>query len=189
MNVPYPRPRKTSIATLLLALGCIAAGAILLLGGCTTREPLPTVPAVDLSRYSGRWYEIAAYPAWFQRRCVGGTTAEYTPQADGSIRVVNRCRDRNGLTLETVGRATAVPGSANTKLKVSFGIPFVTGDYWIIGLDEKNYRWALVGHPSRQYLWILARDPHISPEVLREITALAAARGYDPAKLRPTPQP
>lgn len=188
MSVPYPRPQKTSIATLLLAVICLALGAALLLGGCATREPLPTVGAVDLSRYAGRWYEIASYPAWFQRRCAGGTTADYTPQADGSIRVVNRCRERSGRTVETVGRATVVPGSANAKLRVSFGVPFVTGDYWIIGLD-RNYRWAFVGHPSRQYLWILARDPQLPPATLRQIKELAAALGYDPARLRFTPQP
>jgi protein-S-isoprenylcysteine O-methyltransferase Ste14 len=38
--------------------------------------PLQTVEWVDLERYAGKWYEIASYPAWFQRNCTA-TTAEY----------------------------------------------------------------------------------------------------------------
>lgn len=147
------------------------------------------MPSVDLTRYAGKWYEIAAYPAWFQRKCAGGTTAEYTPQADGSIRVVNRCRNAAGTMEETVGRAKVVPGTGNTKLKVSFGVPLITGGYWIIGLDEKDYRWALVGHPSRKYLWILAREPKLDDATYQKIVRLAESRGYDPAKLRRTVQP
>ena len=32
--------------------------------------PLPTVASVDLSRYLGRWYEIALLPNRFERQCV-----------------------------------------------------------------------------------------------------------------------
>lgn len=189
MAVPYVPPRKSSILPLLLAAACVSAGAFILVSGCASRPTLPTVGAVDLRRYAGKWYEIAANPAWFERKCVGGVTAEYTPQPDGSIRVVNRCRTADGSVAETSGRATVVPGSGNARLKVTFGVPFVSGDYWIIGLDEKNYRWALVGEPRRRYLWILAREPQISEALYREIAARAAALGYDPARLRRTRQP
>jgi apolipoprotein D and lipocalin family protein len=190
MEVPYAPPAKTSIAPLVVAILCLLAGALLLLSGCASSQPPPhAVKEVDLKRYSGRWYEVASYPAWFQRKCAGGTTAVYTPQADGSIRVVNSCRTRDGRVVQTVGRATVVPGSGNARLKVSFGVPFVTGDYWIIALDRTNYRWALVGHPSRKYLWILSRDPHISDQLYREITDAAAAQGYDPSLLHRTSQP
>jgi hypothetical protein len=32
---------------------------------------------VDLDRYLGLWYEIASFPAWFQRGCTA-VTAEYS---------------------------------------------------------------------------------------------------------------
>lgn len=172
---------------LLIGLACLALGAVILLSGCASSTPPQTVAQVDLSRYAGRWYEIAAYPAWFQRKCAGNVTAEYTPQPDGSIRVVNRCRQADGTAEESVGRARVVPGSGNARLKVSFGVPFVSGDYWILALDP-NYRWVLVGHPSRDYLWILAREPRISESQYREIVARAKAQGFDPAKLRRTEQ-
>lgn len=159
----------------------------LLFSGCASRPPLATVPSVDLSRYSGRWYEIAKYPNFFQRGCAGHTTAEYSANPDGSIRVVNRSVGKNGKPLQVAGRATVVPGSQNTKLKVSFGGPF-SGAYWVIGLDEINYSWAVVGHPSRQFLWVLAREPQISDATYQQILKLVAGRGYMPSRLEKTRQ-
>jgi apolipoprotein D and lipocalin family protein len=75
------------------------------------------------------------------------------------------------------GRATVVPGSGNARLKVSFFGPFA-GDYWIIGLDEKNYSWALVGHPSRRFLWILSRQPTMPESLYRQIVSIAVGKGY-----------
>ena len=107
----------------------------LLLSGCASRPPLATVSSVNLSRYAGRWYEIGKYPNWFQRNCAGDTTATYTANPDGSIRVTNSSRLKNGKAVTITGRATVVPDSHNTKLRVGFGGPF-SGAYWIIGLDE-----------------------------------------------------
>ena len=144
---------------------------------CVTKPPLATVQTVDLERYAGRWYEIARYPNWFQRRCQSGAVAEYTPQRDGSIKVVNSCRDAGGVIRSITGRATVVPHSGNARLKVRFFGPF-SGDYWIIGLDERNYSWALVGHPSRRFLWILSREPIMNDKLYGRIIEIAVSKGY-----------
>ena len=159
----------------------------LLLSSCASRPPLATVPSVDLARYAGKWYEIAKYPNFFQRNCAGQSTAEYTANPDGSVRVVNTGKDKNGKPLRVQGRATVVPGSNGAKLRVSFGGP-VSGSYWIIGLDQKAYSWAIVGHPSRQFLWILARTPDIPEMTYREILDLVASKGYDPKRLQSSRQ-
>ena len=160
----------------------------LLLAGCATRPPLVTVPFVDLNRYSGRWYEIAKYPNWFQAQCAGYTTAEYSSGPKGSILVLNRCHRTNGSSCQVQGRATVIPSSGNAKLRVRFrGSPFA-GDYWIIGLDEKNYSWAVVGHPSRQFLWILARQPRISASDQEMIFGLVEKLGYERNRIVHTPQ-
>ncbi len=159
---------------------------VLLLAGCASRPPLQTVKAVDLPRYSGKWHEIARYPNWFQRNCTGQVTAEYVPREDGSITVVNACTREDGSLNQVKGRATVVPGSGNAKLKVSFGGP-IAGDYWIIGRD-RAYQWALVGHPSRRYLWILARSPGLSEKLYAQIVQSAVDQGYDARRIVKTPQ-
>ena len=44
--------------------------------------PPATAPHVDLNRYLGTWYEIAAFPQSFPKGCTG-TTATYSLRADG----------------------------------------------------------------------------------------------------------
>lgn len=159
----------------------------LLLSGCASRSPLSTVPSVDLNRYCGRWYEIAKYPNRFQKGCTV-TTADYLAEPDGSIRVTNRCLRSDCSSREVRGVAKVVPNAGNARLKVRFGWSPVAGDYWIIGLDEKNYSWALVGHPSRKFLWILAREPQLPTATYQEIIALAEKKGFQPERIILSPQ-
>ncbi len=174
-----------TLLTLLRAAACLLAlfGAV----SCASRTPPPpTVATVDIQRYAGKWYEIAHKPMIFQRGC-RATTAEYSLNADGSIRVVNSCLKEDGRRETAVGRAVPVPGSGNAKLKVSFFGPF-TGDYWVMALDEKRYAWAVIGHPQRKYLWILSRTPRMDPALYARLTGWARAQGYDLSDLIVTDQ-
>ena len=168
---------------------------ILALTGCaattTVRLRLPelrTVPHVDLARYVGVWYDIASFPQRFQGGCTA-TTATYTIRGDGEIDVLNRCR-KGSLTGEEAsakGLARVVDRSTNAKLKVSFFRPF-WGDYWIIDLGA-DYEYAVVGHPSRDYLWILSRTPTMDAAVYDGIVARLRAQGYEVERLKRTLQP
>ncbi len=149
------------------------------------QAPVSSVPAVDLARYSGKWFEIASFPMFFQRNCVADTTAEYSAAADGSIAVRNRCRTESGFD-EATGKATPVEGFGNSRLKVSFFWPFKS-DYWVLGLDPE-YRWAVVGNPNRKYLWVLSRTPQLPPELMEAARASALAQGFDLSQLRTTVQ-
>ena len=157
-------------------------------GSFTAQAPLQTVDAVDLERYLGKWYEIASYPAWFQRGCTG-TTAEYSLLPDGRIGVVNRCfkKSLDGPVKSSTGKARVIDPPRNAKLKVSFFWPF-EGNYWVIDLDP-DYQWAVVGVPSRKYLWILSRAPSMDPQTYQEILNRLTGHGYDPTRLIRTPQP
>lgn len=167
----------------------LAAGLFVMLSGCASKHPpLPTVDHVDLERYLGTWYEIARYPAPFQEGCVA-TSATYSPHEDGGIRVINRCRVEtlDGEEREAEGRAKIVDEDTSAKLKVTFFWPFY-GDYWVLGLGEE-YDWALIGEPSRRYLWILSRTRQMDPALFDEIIGRLPALGYDPGRLLITPQP
>ena len=128
------------------------------------RPPLDLVDEVDLDRYQGVWYEIALLPNRFQARCVASTAAEYTRLDDGRVRVVNRCRTADGEFDQAEGVARPADPDRPAALEVRFApkwlsfLPFVWGKYQIMALDE-DYQWAMVGAPSRKYLWILAREP------------------------------
>lgn len=173
----------------------VAALACLCLSACVLPpdrlagdDPPPVVGAVDLERYSGRWFEIARYDVRFQRGCEG-VTAQYQPMENGEIEVINACR-RGGLDgeLDTVtGRARIVDGSNGAKLKVSFFGPFFFGDYWVIDLAE-DYSWAVVSEPRGRFLWLLSRTPQMDQDVLDARLAWLSAQGYDTRALRFTEQ-
>ena len=151
-----------------------------------------TVPYVDLDRYTGDWFEIARFENRFQRQCVGDVRATYARRADGRIDVVNRCRTAGGEA-EARGVARLVDEQTRAKLKVRFApawlswLPAVWGDYWIIGLAP-DYSWAVVGDPDREYLWILARNPHLEGDAIAAARTAARDNGFDIERLVPTPQ-
>jgi len=170
-------------------MGKIVAVAILLFFMNTplNAQPLQTVPYVDLAKYAGKWYEIAAFPQRFQKGCTC-TTAEYTATDKGYIMVENRCnRDSvNGKSSYVRGKAFVAENSGNAKLKVQFLWPF-RGKYWIIDLAA-DYSYAVVGHPNRNYLWILSRTPQMDTVIYRQILLRLTEKGFDISKLVSTMQ-
>jgi len=168
---------------------CRIAVALLFVGfaGCALRPTisLPTVESVDLARYMGEWYEIALLPNRFQSMCVADTQASYRLDGD-VVRVRNRCRKADGAIEEADGIAKVVEESRNAKLRVSFFRPFY-GDYWILALDQ-DYRWVLIGEPSRRYGWVLSRTPNLDDASLQIALDKAATLGFDRSAFRRTPQ-
>jgi apolipoprotein D and lipocalin family protein len=173
---------------ILLILCGVGLGAI---GGTAAGAELRVVEHVDLERYLGTWYEIASIPAPFQSFCAGGTTATYTLLPNGKIEVKNACYTASGEQKVAVGRAWVADKKTNARLKVSFvsflGLWLFAADYWVIDLGP-NYEYAVVGHPSRKYGWILSRTPSLSEDVLQGIKARLVAQGYDVSRFKTTDQ-
>jgi len=160
---------------------------LLSLGPAAAREPLPTVPRVDLARYAGTWHEIARLPNAFQAGC-RSSRACYTLRRDGTMTIRNACVRRLGREASIEGTAEPVPGSSGARLRVRFeGIAGLfpvpcEGNYWILALDD-DYRYAMVGTPDRRFLWILARRPCLDPAILADLRRLACRLGFDTDRL------
>lgn len=166
------------IKILIAVTAVLGFGALTLANaGSPGLPPLQTVAKVDVSRYLGRWYEIARLPNRFQKGCAG-STADYTLREDGEISVTNSCRNQQDGSLDQVtGRAWVVDATSNAQLKVSFFWPF-RGDYWIIELG-KEYEYAVVGTPNRKYLWILSRTADMDDGLYAAILQRAGQQGFD----------
>lgn len=150
-------------------------------GAASSNSRLETVAKVDLERYVGKWYEIAKYPNRFEKKCDRDVTAEYVARPDGKVSVVNSCTTLDGKVTESRGWAKIADKATGAKLTVTFFWPFF-GDYWVIDLGP-NYEYAVVGEPSRKYLWILSRTPRMDDAVYAGITSRLAAKDYDAGKL------
>lgn len=153
---------------------------LVFLVGCSTKhEYLPTSKSVDINSYKGTWYEIARFEHFFEKGCKN-VTATYNLKDENKIEVINKCTMiKDDKQKEAMGVAYALDNT-NSKLKVSFFRPFY-GDYWIIDVD-KDYKVALVGSPSREYLWILSRDKKIDEKIKEELLLKASRFGFDTKK-------
>lgn len=169
---------RLTLSAMLMACAIPAAA------GTLANRPASTV---DLRRYAGQWHEIAHLPMFFQRKCVDNITATYTPNPDGTITVLNACRCKDGSMEASEGVARKVSGQPGA-LKVRFApawlsrIPAVWADYWIVELDP-DYQWAVVGGPSRKYMWVLSRKPSMDRQLFEQIKNRARQRGYAVDKL------
>jgi apolipoprotein D and lipocalin family protein len=151
---------------------------ISMLAGCSKPDDLDTVAMVDINRYMGKWYEIARLPNSFEEGLIC-ITAEYSISPEGDITVVNRGYDPDGKGSwnEVTGKAWIPDTLAPGKLKVQFFWPFA-GDYYIMHLDT-GYQHALIGDPSRKFLWVLSRTASLPEETIRELLDIANSRGFE----------
>ncbi|MCV7374105.1 lipocalin family protein [Mycolicibacterium arabiense] len=138
-------------------------------------------PAVDLNDYLGTWYEVGSVKQFFSIGLVN-TTAVYSLNADGSIRVVNSGNYLfdGGPQSRIVG--TALPVSAtNDKLNVTFfGPPSADppGNYWIVDLAP-DYSWAVVSDARGRTGFLLSRTRVVSDDLYRELLDRASVDGVN----------
>ncbi|KAL4558084.1 hypothetical protein LXL04_036280 [Taraxacum kok-saghyz] len=143
-----------------------------------SKKAMEVVKGIDLQRYMRRWYEVACFPSRFQPKNGVNTRATYTLNDDGTVHVLNETwsEGKRGFIEGTAYKAD--PKSDEAKLKVKFyEPPFlpiipVTDDYWVLHLDDE-YQYALIGQPSRSYLWILCRQTHIDEEIYKKLVEKA----------------
>ncbi len=156
----------------LLALGC-------------HHEPLD-VAQVDLQRMQGKWYEVASLPRITQKDCYG-TTADYELKSQSELLVVNECHEGNlnGPVRHIAARAVANDPAVPGKLSLDFGYAY--GDYWVIDVGEQ-YEYLVVGHPTRDYLWILSRDRTLPRATLDGVLDRAQKKGFATGTLQYTAQ-
>jgi apolipoprotein D and lipocalin family protein len=174
--------RHRSILVSLLA-------AIIAISGCTSmQQPMKTVPHVDLPRYMGDWYVIANIPYFAEKGCVGSIES-YALRPDGKIDNWFSCRKKS-FDAPMKRKATAVATVKDTITNASWTVRFfklISVDYMILDLDP-NYQWVAVGHPSRNYGWIMSRTKSLPDQTYQHILENLKDQGYDPARFQKVPQ-
>lgn len=157
--------------------------------------PLESLPALEVPPYMGTWYQVALIPNFFQRQCISDTTATYRQLPGGAVEVKNRCRAADGHMEEAFGQARPTGTLSGTtlapaRLEVSFlpawlrWLPVGWGRYWVIQLADDG-RYAVISEPTREYLWILARQPRLSSADEAAIRSRLAQQGFaDLSKLQ-----
>ena len=161
-----------------------------LLGACMStarKEPLPTVPSVDLQRFMGDWYVIANIPPWIEKDAVN-SVENYRLDEDGNIPTTFTYRKKtfDGPHKKLTSKAFVVNRQTNAEWGVQFIWP-IKAEYLIVWLAP-DYSTVIVGRSKRDYLWLMSRRPQIPDEQYRELKQRITEMGYDVNQLRLVPQ-
>jgi len=142
----------------------------------------------ELTKYMGLWYEQARLPTSFQKKC-DSSSAHYSLNNDGSVKVLNTCFRIDGSSNNIVGKAKQDSKDLNGRsLIVSFNfftdiINFFNGvNYYIYFIDD-SYLYAIVGPPKKDMLWILTREKIINPKTLENLIQEAKNLGFDTSNI------
>jgi len=154
-----------------------------LISACTSYpDNIHPVNDFELKRYLGKWYEIARLDHSFERG-LDKVTAEYSIREDGGVKVINKgWQASKKKWRQAEGRAYFVRESNEGYLKVSFFGPFY-GAYVIFELDKKDYQYAFISGPDKDYLWFLSRTPTVNSELLNRFIKVAGDYGFDTENL------
>jgi len=156
---------KLSFASFVLFFGATVPAL-----AADTQQPLQTIQALDVPRYMGTWFEIAKYPNRFQKQCVANTSAEYSLQQNGSVKVLNRCRLASGELELAEGQARQIGAANSPKLEVRFAPAWLS---WL---------------PMREFLWVLARTQQVDKAKYDALLQRLKAKGFDLNRLELSPQ-
>lgn len=159
-----------------------------LLGACATNQKpqIATVPQVDIPRFMGAWYVIAAIPTVIETESFNAIET-YRLDADGTIATTFTFNKGGfGGKMKTyTPRGFVVEGSGNARWGMQFIWP-IKSEFLIAHLDE-GYTQTIIARNARDYVWIMARTPQISDEAYATLRKKVADMGYDITQLRKVP--
>jgi apolipoprotein D and lipocalin family protein len=152
------------------------------------KEPLRPVPHVDLPRYMGDWYVIANIPYFAEKNCVDSIES-YALRSDGDIDNWFTCRDKSfdaPMKRKASARAVVDDKTNNAEWHVKF-FKVISVKYVILELDP-DYQWVAVGHPSRNYGWVMSRSKTMDEGTYQRVLESLAAQGYEVSRFKKVPQ-
>lgn len=172
------RPIAAALSAALVGLGCTTL---------TDREPIRTEAYVDLERFMGLWYVIAAIPTFIEDEAYNATE-HYRLDDDGTVATTFRFRDGgfDGQERVYTPRGFVRDKGSNAVWGMRFVWP-IKADYRIVEVDE-DYTQTIIGRNKRDYVWIMARTPTLPADDYERLVGIVRAEGYDVSALRKVPQ-
>ncbi|OQA00212.1 MAG: Outer membrane lipoprotein Blc precursor [Bacteroidetes bacterium ADurb.Bin408] len=147
----------------------------------TIPDGATAVKPFNIEKYLGKWYEIARLDFKFEKD-LNNTTAEYTLNSNGTIKVFNKgYHTIRKKWVDATGKAKLAGDTNTAMLKVSFFGPFYAG-YNVIALDP-DYKYALVAGASLKYLWLLSRYTEMPEDIKNNYLKIAQGLGYNTQNL------
>lgn len=167
------------IVIILVASGLVACAS-------QRRPELEPVASIDLERFMGEWYVLAAIPTRLEREAYNAVET-YELADDGTVHTTftfNKGGFDGPLKVYTP-RGFVREGTGNAVWGMQFLWPF-KADFRIIHLDP-DYRTTVIGRQKRDYVWVMARKAQVDEATWARLERVVADAGYDLAELRRVP--
>jgi apolipoprotein D and lipocalin family protein len=161
--------------------------SVLGLSACSSpHAPMKTVDYVDLNRFMGDWYVIAAIPTFLEKESYNAVES-YALTDEGNVATTFTFREGgfDGKKKEYHPMGFVVDKKTNALWGMRFVWP-IKADYRVIYLD-KDYSQTIIGREKRDYVWIMARSPQIPEQDYATLVKFVADLGYDTSKMRKVP--
>lgn len=161
--------------------------ALMIFATFLNAKKLKTVAYVDIPRYMGDWYVIAVIPNIIEKNAVNSIES-YSLNEDGTIAV--RYTYHKGSPqgkkklMRPKGRIYDTKTNAEWRMRVFW--PF-WAKFLIIDLAE-DYRYTVIGVPSRKLLWIMSSAPQMADEDYAFILKKLEKQDYDIDRIKKVPQ-
>ena len=155
--------------------------------GCQSYDPIETADYVDLQRFSGDWYVIAAIPTFIEKNAYGAIET-YEPPVDGKVATTFSFYEGGFDGEFKQYNPTGFVGDDGSN--AIWGMQFIwpiKAEYRVLYVDEA-YETTIIGRSKRDYVWIMARDSQLSESVYDDLVNRVVAAGYDISQLRVVPQ-
>ncbi len=169
------------IRTLVLLLWLIPLAA-----DAADRPRLKTVEKVDLPRFMGPWYVIAAIPTSIEKEAFNAIET-YRLDSNGTIATVFTF---NKGAFDGPAKRYKPRGFVQDKVNNStWGMRFIwpfKSEFLITHLND-DYSQTIISRNKRDYVWIMARTPEIPEADYQKLLDKVTEQGYDLTKLRKVP--
>lgn len=176
--MPFKLFKRLFIMTILASI----------LSACSTTNlpSIATVPQVNLPKFMGSWYVIAAIPTAIETESYNAIET-YSLEKDGSIATTFTYNKGSleGKLKTYQPRGFVIPNSGNALWGMQFIWP-IKAEYRIVYLNE-DYSQTVIARNARDYVWIMARTPTISDMEYNKLTQFVKKIGYDISQLRKVP--
>jgi apolipoprotein D and lipocalin family protein len=167
--------------------------------GSSALPPLqPSSAGCDTAKFMGTWFVIAVKPTMFEKTN-SNAVEKYTwvtqndTKSSFDIGIDFQYNTNEPLTssIKALPQKGYIQGDDKSNSSLWKVSPFwpIKMPYLILEVDEVNYEYTVIGYPSREYAWIMARHPKLSDDTYNMLVdKLKTKHEYNLDGLRKVPQ-
>ncbi|MCX7545320.1 lipocalin family protein [Marinicella gelatinilytica] len=160
--------------------------ASLSLYACRSSNPIQRADNVNIDAFMGDWYVIGHIPTFIEKDAYNPLETYQRGQENKVNTTFSFNKDSFAGERKTYRPTGFIQPESNAYWKMQFLWPFKSE--FIISYVDDAYEHTIIGRSKRDYLWIMARQPHISEDQYQQLVERAVKLGYSREDIIKTPQ-